>query len=208
MERTSLHSPGIENAGVNDESIREDRLGEGERVSLWRLRARDEDELLELRRASWDFLRPWEPPPAEGVDPVGPSWFRLLLDGARRPDTERLLVRRTADHRVLGLFSLSQIFRGPLESAYVGYWVGQEFAGHGYMTEAFRLVLDFAFHDLRLHRLEANIRPDNPASLALARRLGFRREGYSPRYLRIDGEWRDHERWAILADEWPGPPAD
>jgi ribosomal-protein-alanine N-acetyltransferase len=69
------------------------------------------------------------------------------------------------------------------------------------MTEALRAAAAYAFGELGLHRLEANIQPDNAASLALARRVGFRKEGYSPRYLRIDGAWRDHERWALLADE-------
>jgi ribosomal-protein-alanine N-acetyltransferase len=72
------------------------------------------------------------------------------------------------------------------------------------MGEAVRLVVTHAFHALGLHRLEANIQPGNGPSRALVRRLGFRQEGYSPRYLKIDGDWRDHERWAVLADEWRG----
>jgi [ribosomal protein S5]-alanine N-acetyltransferase len=73
------------------------------------------------------------------------------------------------------------------------------------MTEALSLAIGQAFGDLGLHRLEANIQPGNAASLALARRLGFRREGFSPRYLCIAGRWRDHERWALLSDEWERP---
>jgi ribosomal-protein-alanine N-acetyltransferase len=74
--------------------------------------------------------------------------------------------------------------------------------GRGLMSEAVSLVVTQAFEELGLHRVEANIQPDNKPSIALVRGLGFRQEGYSPRYLRIAGEWRDHERWAILADEW------
>lgn len=177
-------------------------LGQGERVSLSRLKAHHETELLQLRKESWEFLRPWEPAPNEGIDPCGATWFRALLESSLRADTERLIVEHSAKQEILGLFSISQIFRGPFLSAYVGYWVGERHAGRGYMTEAFRLLLDFAFDELDLHRLEANIRPDNAPSIALVQRMGFRKEGYSPRYLRIDGEWRDHERWAILADEW------
>jgi ribosomal-protein-alanine N-acetyltransferase len=74
------------------------------------------------------------------------------------------------------------------------------FAGTGLMTEALRAAVGYAFNELGLHRLEANIQPGNTASIALVRRLGFRQEGFSPRYLRINGEWRDHERWALLSD--------
>jgi ribosomal-protein-alanine N-acetyltransferase len=74
------------------------------------------------------------------------------------------------------------------------------FARTGLMTEALRAAACYAFNDLGLHRLEANIQPDNLASIALVRRVGFKQEGFSPRYLRINGEWRDHERWALLAD--------
>jgi ribosomal-protein-alanine N-acetyltransferase len=70
------------------------------------------------------------------------------------------------------------------------------------MREGIQLVLRNAFLTLRLHRVEANIQPGNRASIALARGAGFRREGFSPRYLKIGGRWRDHERWALLADEW------
>ena len=84
----------------------------------------------------------------------------------------------------------------------MGYYIGAPFAGRGYMTEAIRLMLRYAFRDLKLHRIEANIQPENVASIALVRRAGFRREGYSPRYLKISGRWRDHERWAILAEDW------
>jgi ribosomal-protein-alanine N-acetyltransferase len=98
--------------------------------------------------------------------------------------------------------NLSQIFMGGFKSAYLGYYVGAPFARLGYMTEAIQLVLKFAFDRMKLHRLEANIQPNNSASIALVRRAGFRKEGYSPRYLKIGGQWRDHERWAIIAEDW------
>jgi ribosomal-protein-alanine N-acetyltransferase len=97
---------------------------------------------------------------------------------------------------------LNEIVRGPAQSAYLGYWIGAPYAKQGYLTEALPLALSHAFHALGLHRVEANIMPTNRPSLALVKRAGFRREGYSPRYLKIAGRWRDHERWALLAEDW------
>ena len=115
-----------------------------------------------------------------------------------------MLLCRREDEAILGFFNLSQIARGSLQSAYLGYAVGKPYARNGYMREGLELVLRRAFLTLRLHRIEANIQPGNRASIALAAGAGFRREGFSPRYLKIGGRWRDHERWAILAEEWRG----
>jgi ribosomal-protein-alanine N-acetyltransferase len=89
-----------------------------------------------------------------------------------------------------------------LKSAYLGFYAFVGCESQGYMKEGLALVLDAAFSELGFHRLEANVQPTNNASSALVARLGFRREGFSPRYLFIDGAWRDHDRWAILSDEW------
>jgi ribosomal-protein-alanine N-acetyltransferase len=113
-----------------------------------------------------------------------------------------MLLCRDKDLAILGFFNLSQIVRRSLQSAYLGYAVGKAYAGQGYMRDGIRLVLRYGFGDLKLHRIEANIQPGNHASIALARGVGFHREGFSPRYLKIAGRWRDHERWAILADDW------
>ncbi len=99
---------------------------------------------------------------------------------------------------------LSQIVLGVFRSAYLGYHGVAPSTGRGLMTEAVRLTAAHAFTELGLHRLEANIQPGNARSIALARRVGFRQEGFSPRYLRIGGAWCDHERWALLADDPPG----
>ena len=92
--------------------------------------------------------------------------------------------------------------RGWFRSAYLGYYAFAPFAGQGYMTEAFGLALDHAFGKLRLHRVEANVQPGNRRSNALVVRVGFTREGYSRRYIRIAGRWRDHVRYAMLAEDW------
>jgi [ribosomal protein S5]-alanine N-acetyltransferase len=156
----------------------------------------DEREFTSLMRASRAFHRPWASAPTDA------ERFTAYLADSRRKDFEAFLLCRRSDDTILGFLNLSQIARGSLQSAYLGYAAGKPFAGQGYMSEGIELVLRVAFVDLDLHRLEANIQPGNEASLALARAAGFRREGFSPRYLKISGRWRDHERWAILADEW------
>jgi ribosomal-protein-alanine N-acetyltransferase len=172
--------------------------GESERgrVFLRPPAASDRDEFVSLMHASRSFHRPWATAPTDG------ERFAAYLADSRRPDFEAMLVCRRSDLAIVGFFNLSQIVRRSLQSAYLGYAAGKPFAGQGYMREGIQLVLRHAFLDLRLHRVEANIQPDNHASIALARGAGFHREGFSPRYLKIAGRWRDHERWAILADDW------
>jgi [ribosomal protein S5]-alanine N-acetyltransferase len=156
----------------------------------------DCDEFVSLMRASRSFHRPW------ATAPTDEERFLAYLTDAQRPDFEAMFLCRHEDRAIVGFFNLSHIVRRWLQSAYLGYAVGKPFAGQGYMREGIELVLRHAFVALRLHRIEANIQPGNHASIALARGAGFRREGFSPRYLKIGGRWRDHERWAILADDW------
>ena len=153
-------------------------------------------EILALHRASRSFHRGKVSPP------VTPAPFRRYLARCERPDFVGLLIRRRSDGAILGAVELSQISRGGFQSAYLGYYLGAPFTGQGYMTEALALALRHAFGALKLHRVEANIQPTNTESIALVKRLGFRKEGYSRRYLKISGRWRDHERWALLAEDW------
>ncbi|QSI76705.1 GNAT family N-acetyltransferase [Niveibacterium microcysteis] len=102
------------------------------------------------------------------------------------------------------VFNLSQIFYGPFCNAYLGYYALAPYLGHGWTRAALPLLLKCAFGALKLHRIEANIQPGNLASIALVEGGGFRREGFSPRYLKIGGRWRDHLRYAITAEDWRG----
>ena len=106
------------------------------------------------------------------------------------------------DGALAGVINFSEIVRGAFHSAYVGYYAFAPLAGDGYMSEGFALALDFAFRTLKLHRVEANVQPGNRRSLNLVERLGFEREGYSRRYVKVGGRWRDHVRFAMLADDW------
>lgn len=130
------------------------------------------------------------------------SAFAAVLARAGDPAGAYRLIWRRTDGVLLGAINLSEIVRGKFQSGYLGYYIGAAHAGQGYMTEALQLMLAVAFRRLRLHRVEANIQPNNGASIRLVKRAGFSREGYSPRYLKIAGRWRDHERWALLAEDW------
>jgi ribosomal-protein-alanine N-acetyltransferase len=160
--------------------------------------AGDEQEWIALNRASISFYRGLASPMLTATE------FASYLDRCQRDDYIGLLICRKPDDAIVGSINLSQIFRGGFQNAYLGYQVGAPFAGQGYMTEALQLMLNYAYDTLKLHRLEANIQPGNRASIALVRRAGFIKEGFSRRYLKICGRWRDHERWAILAEDWRG----
>jgi len=170
----------------------------GQRVFLRPLAASDREEVLRLARASQTLHRPWV------ESPTNRAAFRSFLRRSRLPSVRTLVAVRRDDHAIVGVLTLSQIFRGSFRSAYLGYWVGAPHAGQGYMTEAMQLLLRRAFGPLKLHRVEANLQPGNAASRALVLRSGFRKEGFSPRYLEIGGRWRDHERWAITVEDFLG----
>ena len=173
-------------------------LERGERVYLRQPVAGDAKEVTATVRASRPLHRPW----------VYPTETKAAFDNYIRRNQEKdfvgLLICRVADDRIIGMANLSQIFHGNLKGAYLGFWASAEFAGQGYMREGLGLVLRYAFKKMRLHRLEANVQPDNERSKALIQRCGFRYEGLSPRYLKVGGIWRDHERWAMVREEWGG----
>lgn len=170
-----------------------DTLRRGPRVHLRLLDRADESEFLRLVRRSRSLHRPWASPPetSEG--------FRKIAAGT--PAEARLVICRNEDGAIVGYFGLGQIYLGHFRSAYLGYYAFEPYAGQGYMREGLELVLRHAFGPIGLHRVEANIQPENSRSIALVRAAGFRKEGLSLRYLKIGGRWRDHERWAITVED-------
>lgn len=173
----------------------------GPRVYLRHLHPGDEAEWIALRRVSRAHLEPWDPLPPPGQDLYGPTGFARYLATTDTDQTQRHAIVRRDDEAIVGMANLSQIARGAFDNAVLGYWIGLPFARQGYAREGVGLCLRRAFGELGLHRVEANIMPRNAASLALARRLGFREEGLSPRYLQIAGVWEDHTRWAITVED-------
>jgi len=172
----------------------------GSRVVLRELIAADEDEFVGLARASVGLHHPWY------TMPTTPEAFQAYLTRLSRPTTEARLVCVRDSGAMAGIIVIDSIIRGRFQSGTLSYGAFAPAAGRGYMSEGLGLVLRYAFGELRLHRLEANIQPTNRASLALVRRQGFRKEGYSPDMLFIDGAWRDHERWAITREMTDFPP--
>ena len=168
----------------------------GKRIFLRRPSMRDAKEFITLNRESAAFHKGLVSPP------TNPEQFAGFLKRSQRADCCCFLVCRVEDDAIVGAITLSQIFLGGFRSAYLGYFLGAPYARQGYMSEALTLILHYAFRQLKLHRIEANIQPGNISSIALVERAGFVREGYSRRYLKVCGLWRDHERWAILAEDW------
>ncbi len=103
---------------------------------------------------------------------------------------------------IAGVFNINEIVRGGFQSGYLGFYAVEGYAGKGIMSAGLKLIVKKSFEELGLHRLEANIQPDNCRSINLVKNNGFKKEGFSPRYLKVNGKWRDHERWAITYEDW------
>jgi ribosomal-protein-alanine N-acetyltransferase len=168
------------------------------RVELRTPRSGDEPAYREAVLRSVELIAPW--------NPADPDDFAHLLTRMSSDGAVFLVVDRT-EGGIAGKVTVNMIQRGRLSSAALGYDAYVPYAGTGRMTEALRLVLDTCFapapEGLGLHRVEVNIQPGNERSLRLVRRVGFRHEGFSPRLLFLNGAWRDHERFALTAEEWP-----
>jgi [ribosomal protein S5]-alanine N-acetyltransferase len=156
----------------------------------------DVQELLLLHQNSRVFHFPWVFPPLNEQE------CQNYIQRCHNDDFEGLLICQATDNKIIGVANLSQIFYRAFQNAYLGYYAHVDFAGQGLMSEGMGLVIDHAFNRLGLHRVEANIQPENSASTNLVDRLGFIKEGFSRRYLQINGEWRDHERWALTVEDW------
>ncbi|HEX5616144.1 MAG TPA: GNAT family N-acetyltransferase [Acidimicrobiia bacterium] len=167
------------------------------RVLLTKPTRGDQREFLAAVAASRELHEPWVFPPTDRAT------YRGYLDRVARPDCEGWLVRGVDGDALVGVVNLNNIVHGTMESAALGYYAFVPHAGRGLMREALALAIDEAFGRLGLHRVEANVQPENVRSIALVRGLGFVQEGYSRRYLKIAGDWRDHERWALVAEDWP-----
>ncbi len=158
-------------------------------VFIRKASAVDARELQSAFDRSAEYLSPWSFPPSN------------LEEYLLQPHL--YLACLTTSKEIIGLFNISQVVRGLFQSAYLGYLAFYPFQGKGYMSQGLELMIQEAFINIKLHRIEANIQPDNFASIRLVSKAGFQKEGFSPSYLRIGGQdWKDHERWAIVNNNW------
>ncbi|WP_233579138.1 GNAT family N-acetyltransferase [Micromonospora sp. BL4] len=168
-------------------------LRTGDNAAIRRPRPTDRDEFVAAARRSRELHHPWL------AAPDSPEEYDRYLSRIRRRDSSGYLICDRVSGDIAGYVTISGIVLGALRGGYLGYAAFQPYSGTGHASAGLALVIDHAFGLLGLHRLEANIQPGNEPSLRVARKLGFRLEGFSPDYLFIDGAWRDHERWAITA---------
>lgn len=166
-----------------------------EAISMQALRADMETAFLAMTNASQSFHKPWVNPPLTHED------FVAFYKRYQEPNQKSFVLFEQSE-QIVGVFNLSEIVRGCFQNAYLGFYVAKEFAGLGFMRQGLQLLLQEAFITLDLHRIEANIQPHNIASINLVKGCGFRLEGLSPRYLKINDEWCDHQRFAITIEDW------
>lgn len=166
------------------------------RVFIKKPAREDCQQLLSLRQRSKGLYSPWGFPSVDMQD------CEKYINRCQNENFQGLLICNSSDKRIIGVANLSQIYYGMFQNAYLSYYVDVNFAGQGLMSEGVSLAIGYAFCTLNLHRLEANIQPENQKSIDLVKRLGFTKEGFSQRYLKINGQWRDHERWALTVEDW------
>ncbi|XAS63296.1 GNAT family N-acetyltransferase [Pseudarthrobacter sp. So.54] len=174
------------------------------------IRYRDRREWSEVRSRNSEWLAPWEasnPVPGGGLPDYRQMVRSLKIQAAQGTSLPFLITARTPGFRdpvIVGQLTVSSIVWGSAMMATLGYWVDKDRAGHGIAPTAVALVTDYCFQTLGLHRMEINIRPQNAPSLRVVEKLGFRDEGYRPRFLHINGEWADHRSFALTSEEVPG----
>lgn len=153
----------------------------------------DEAEYLKNYNTNKHALKPWVQVPKTSEE------FSEYVKEMRSEENKAFVAIDQNINKMVGIVELRDIFMHDFKNSYIIYFGFKEHLGKGSMTRAVSLVIRQAFSKLKLHRLEANIQPNNHASLELARRCGFQREGYSPKFIKKNGKWKDHERWAILS---------
>lgn len=176
-------------------------------VGLRPLRQMDARRWREVRRRNVDWLTPWEATlPPEGIahGDMVPT-FGMMVRRMRREAREGRTLPWALTYRgdLVGQVTVGGIAWGSLRSAYIGYWIDSAVAGRGIVPTAVAMAIDHCFDSLQLHRIEINIRPENEASLRVVEKLGLREESMRANYLHIDGGWRDHRVFVVLAGEFP-----
>ena len=164
------------------------------RVYIRKVCKDDQAEFIRLMKASRELHEPWISPPTNTV------LFHYYMQRVAQDDHEGFVICTRDGDELVGVININNIVRGSFQSASLGYYVGANFQGLGYMREGLTLLIKHAFGTMGLHRLEANIQPQNKRSIRLVEQCGFSKEGFSKGFLFINGAWRDHERWCVIDD--------
>lgn len=167
------------------------------------LKLRDKKEWTKLRQRNQNWFQQWESTVPDEFSDGKVSFYQIVRNLRVEAKAQRSLpFVMEIDKKIAGQITVANINYGSTRSAYIGYWIAEEFAGKGYTPLAVAMAIDHCFQILKLHRLEITIRPENLKSLRVVEKLGLRSEGLRPKYLHIDGDWRDHLVFAINKDEY------
>ena len=167
------------------------------------LKLRDKKEWTKLRQRNQNWFQQWESTVPDEFSDGKASFYQIVKNLRVEAKAQRSLpFVMEIDKKIAGQITVANINYGSTRSAYIGYWIAEEFAGKGYTPLAVAMAIDHCFEILNLHRLEITIRPENLKSLRVVEKLGLRSEGLRPKYLHIDGDWRDHLVFAINKDEY------
>ena len=163
-------------------------------VAIRRLKLSDEEEFLFNSTASKKLHQSWV------IVPTTKKKFKDYVEEMNSDANKAFVVVNVQTDAMVGIVELRDIFMFDFKNSYITYYAFRPFLRQGLMTFGVLQVIAFAFKKLKLHRLEANIQPENKASIALAKACGFKKEGFSPKFIKKGGQWKDHERWALLND--------
>ena len=167
------------------------------------LKLRDKKEWTKLRQRNQNWFQQWESTVPDEFSDGKASFYQIVKNLRVEAKAQRSLpFVMEIDKKIAGQITVANINYGSTRSAYIGYWIAEEFAGRGYTPLAVAMAIDHCFQILNLHRIEITIRPENLKSLRVVEKLGLRSEGLRPKYLHIDGDWRDHLVFAINKDEY------
>lgn len=164
-------------------------------ITIRELKFEDKEMFLNATVDSQSLHHPWVTPPLTSQE-FDEYWQRF------QQSNQKSYLAYDKSGTIVGVFNVSEIVRGAFQNAFLGFYGIKDYSGKGYMSAALKSVLKKVFDELELHRLEANIQPENTRSIQLVKKSGFRYEGFSPRYLKINGEWRGHEHWAITSEDY------
>ena len=176
----------------------------GERVFLRPPKRRDALKWQKLRMSSKSFLVPWEPS-WDASSCTRRAYLRYFKNSNYLANMDRaysFLIFKTDDKTLLGGINIGNVRRGVSQSASLGYWIGEKYSRNGYMKEALKLLIPSLFIDLRLNRIEAATLEENIASKNLLKKIGFKKEGVLRKYLKINGNWRDHILYGLLENDF------